>query len=52
MRVAVRNAVKHKGKKVPQRGATIKRLRKSRKRFVAPSGYRAITIYKRQKGKG
>jgi hypothetical protein len=52
MRVAVRNAVKHKGKKVPQRGATIKRLRKSRKRFVAPSGYRAIKIFKRQKGKG
>jgi hypothetical protein len=37
---------KQKGKKVPQRGATIKKLRSKKKRFVAPSGYRAIRIRK------
>jgi hypothetical protein len=50
--VRARRAIKQKGKKVPQRGASITKLRKKGKRFVAPSGYRAIKVYKRQKGKG
>jgi hypothetical protein len=37
-------AYKQKGKPVPQRGATIKKLRSKKRRFVAPSGYRAIKI--------
>jgi hypothetical protein len=50
LRTALKESVKHAGRKVPQRGATIKRLRKSKRRFVAPSGYRSISLYKR-KGK-
>jgi hypothetical protein len=50
LRTALKESVKHKGKKMPQRGATIKRLRRKRRRFVAPSGYRSISLYRR-KGK-
>jgi hypothetical protein len=50
LRTALQDSIKHKGKKVPQRGATINRLRRKRRRFVAPSGYRSIRLYKR-KGK-
>jgi hypothetical protein len=47
MQTAVKNAVKFRGRKTPQRGATIKKLRKKGRRFVAPSGYRASRIYTR-----
>jgi hypothetical protein len=50
VRTALQESVKHKGKRVPQRAATITRLRRKRRRFVAPSGYRSISVYKR-KGK-
>jgi hypothetical protein len=55
LQAAIRNATKAKGKKkrsAQQRGTTITKLRKKGRRFVAPSGYRAIRVYKRQKGKG
>jgi hypothetical protein len=45
LQYAIANAAKarkRKGKKVSQRGATIKRLRKKKRRFVAPSGYRVL----------
>jgi hypothetical protein len=45
----VKDSLKHKGKKVPQRGATIKKLRKKGRRFVAPSGYRVIIRARRGK---
>jgi hypothetical protein len=47
---AIKDSIKHKGRKVPQRGATIRKLRRKRRRFVAPSGYRSVSLYKR-KGK-
>jgi hypothetical protein len=50
IRTALKDSIKHKGKKAPQRGATITKLRRKRRRFVAPSGYRSIAIYRR-KGK-
>lgn len=52
VRKYVRATIKQaaKGKKAPQRGATIKKLRKRGRRFVAPSGYRSVKLYQR-KGK-
>jgi hypothetical protein len=44
MKVWLHKTLKHKGQKTPQRGATIKRLRKKGQRVVAPSGYRAVRI--------
>jgi hypothetical protein len=45
MKVWIHKSLKQRGKKAPQRGAAIKRLRKRKsRRIVAPSGYRAIRI--------
>jgi hypothetical protein len=44
MKVWLHKSGKRGGKPAPQRGATIKRLRKKGRRVVAPSGYRAIRI--------
>jgi hypothetical protein len=53
LQTAIRNKQRaHKKKSLQQRGTAITSLRKKGRRFVAPSGYRAIRIYKRQKGKG
>jgi hypothetical protein len=45
---AINQSIKHKGKKTPQRNATIRKLRRKRRRFVAPSGYRAVSLFKRK----
>lgn len=50
VRTTIKQSIKNAGKKAPQRGATIKKLRKKGRRFVAPSGYRSVKIYQR-KGK-
>jgi hypothetical protein len=45
MKTWLHKSLKRTGKQAPQRGASVKRLRKKKgRRVVAPSGYRAIRI--------